>query len=228
MKDKVWLLSFDCPLRFIFSHSALKEGWDNPNVFQVCTLIEQKSTFTCRQKVGRGLRLCVNQDGERIEDRETNILHVIANESFAEFADKLQKEIEDETGMKFGVLQLSALIDLTYEEKVEIEHQMDEADAIDLYGALMVEGIIDNDGKVKEHVDIEKLEMPQIAEPLRKEVKKIMKQAEPVTFEKLKEVKCVETRIEEKTFTHEQAEEIIEELKEKKIISKEGKIKDTL
>ncbi len=228
MKDKEWLLSFDCPLRFIFSHSALKEGWDNPNVFQVCTLIEQKSTFTCRQKVGRGLRLCVNQDGERIEDRETNILHVIANESFAEFADKLQKEIEDETGMKFGVLQLSALIDLTYEEKVEIEHQMDEADAIDLYGALMVEGIIDNDGKVKEHVDIEKLEMPQIAEPLRKEVKKIMKQAEPVTFEKLKEVKCVETRIEEKTFTHEQAEEIIEELKEKKIISKEGKIKDTM
>ena len=228
MKEKDWLLSFDCPLRFIFSHSALKEGWDNPNVFQVCTLIEQKSTFTCRQKVGRGLRLCVNQDGERIEDRETNILHVIANESFAEFADKLQKEIEDETGMKFGVLQLSALIDLTYEEKVEIEHQMDEADAIDLYGALMVEGIIDNDGKVKEHVDIEKLEMPQIAEPLRKEVKKIMKQAEPVTFEKLKEVKCVETRIEEKTFTHEQAEEIIEELKEKKIISKEGKIKDTM
>ena len=228
MKDKEWLLSFDCPLRFIFSHSALKEGWDNPNVFQVCTLIEQKSTFTCRQKVGRGLRLCVNQDGERIEDRETNILHVIANESFAEFADKLQKEIEEETGMKFGVLQLSALIDLTYEEKIEIEHQMDEADAIDLYGALMVEGIIDNDGKVKENVDIEKLEMPQIAEPLRKEVKKIMKQAEPVTFEKLKEVKCVETRIEEKTFSHEQAEEIIEELKEKKIISKEGKIKDTM
>ncbi|PWL80763.1 type III deoxyribonuclease [Candidatus Gastranaerophilales bacterium] len=228
MRDKEWLLSFDCPLRFIFSHSALKEGWDNPNVFQVCTLIEQKSTFTCRQKVGRGLRLCVNQNGERIEDRNINILHVIANESFSEFAEKLQKEIEEETGMKFGVLQLSALIDLTYEEKIEIEHQMDEADAIDLYGALMVEGIIDNDGKVKEHVDIEKLEMPQIAEPLRQEVKKIMRQAAPVTFEKLKEVKCVETRIEEKTFTHEQAEKIMEELKEKKIISKEGKIKDTM
>ena len=66
MRDKEWLLSFDCPLRFIFSHSALREGWDNPNVFQVCTLIDQKSVFTCRQKVGRGLRLCVNQDGERI------------------------------------------------------------------------------------------------------------------------------------------------------------------
>lgn len=106
MRDKEWLLSFDCPLRFIFSHSALKEGWDNPNVFQVCTLIDQKSTFTCRQKIGRGLRLCVNQDGERIEDRNINILHVMANESFAEFADTLQKEIEDETGIKFGVLQL--------------------------------------------------------------------------------------------------------------------------
>ena len=66
MRDKEWLLSFACPLRFIFSHSALKEGWDNPNVFQVCTLVEQKSAFTCRQKVGRGLRLCVNQDGNRL------------------------------------------------------------------------------------------------------------------------------------------------------------------
>lgn len=56
MRDKEWLLSFDCPLRFIFSHSALKEDWDNPNVFQVCTLIDQKSTFTCRQKIVRGLR----------------------------------------------------------------------------------------------------------------------------------------------------------------------------
>ncbi|MCD7780311.1 MAG: DEAD/DEAH box helicase family protein, partial [Candidatus Gastranaerophilales bacterium] len=95
MRDKEYLLSFECPMRFIFSHSALKEGWDNPNVFQVCTLIEQKSTFTCRQKVGRGLRLCVNQEGERIEDRNINVLHVMANESFAEFAETLQKEIED-------------------------------------------------------------------------------------------------------------------------------------
>lgn len=107
MRDKEWLLSFECPLRFIFSHSALKEGWDNPNVFQVCTLIEQKSTFTCRQKVGRGLRLCVNQDGERIEDRNINILHVMANESFAEFASTLQKEIEDETGANIEQAEVS-------------------------------------------------------------------------------------------------------------------------
>lgn len=228
MKDKEWLLSFECPLRFIFSHSALKEGWDNPNVFQVCTLIEQKSTFTCRQKVGRGLRLCVNQEGERIEDRNINILHVMANESFAEFAETLQKEIEQETGMKFGVLQLSALMDLTYEEKVEIEHQMDEASAFDVYEALVANDVLDTNGNVKEDVKVEEIELPEIAEPLKQEVKKIIKQAESVTFEKLKEVKCVETRIEEKTFTHEQATEIMEELKEMKVISKEGKIKDTM
>ena len=228
MKDKEWLLSFDCPLRFIFSHSALKEGWDNPNVFQVCTLIEQKSTFTCRQKVGRGLRLCVNQEGERIEDRNINILHVMANESFAEFAETLQKEIEQETGMKFGVLQLSALMDLTYEEKVEIEHQMDEASAFDVYEALVANDVIDERGVLRVESEIDNFELPKIEEPLKQEIKKILKQQEPVTFEKLKDVKCVETRIEEKTFSHEQASEIMEELKEMKVISKEGKIKDTM
>ncbi len=228
MKDKEWLLSFDCPLRFIFSHSALKEGWDNPNVFQVCTLIEQKSTFTCRQKVGRGLRLCVNQEGERIEDRNINILHVMANESFAEFAETLQKEIEQETGMKFGVLQLSALMDLTYEEKVEIEHQMDEASAFDVYEALVANDVIDESGVLRVGSEIDNIKLPEIEDPLKQEIKKILKQQEPVTFKKLKEVKCVETRIEEKTFTHEQASEIMEELKEMKVISKEGKIKDTM
>ena len=124
MKDKEWLLSFECPLRFIFSHSALKEGWDNPNVFQICTLIENKTQFTQRQKIGRGLRLCVQQDGNnliRIEDRNINILHVIAQESFSEFADKLQKELEEETGIKFGVLDIGMFIDIpiTNEETQE-------------------------------------------------------------------------------------------------------------
>lgn len=112
-----------------FSHSALKEGWDNPNVFQVCTLIEQKSLFTCRQKVGRGLRLCVNQDGERIEDKDINVLHVIANESFAEFAEKLQKEIEDETGVRFGMFELDMLIGYAYDEEVEVERTVSESEA---------------------------------------------------------------------------------------------------
>ncbi len=105
MQKKEWLLSFDCFLRLIWLHSALKEGWDNLNVFQVCTLLNQKSTFTTRQKIWCGLRLCVNQDDERVEDKNTNLLHVIANESFAEFADNLQKEIEAETGVKFGYIQ---------------------------------------------------------------------------------------------------------------------------
>ena len=230
MRDKEWLLSFECPLRFIFSHSALKEGWDNPNVFQVCTLIEQKSTFTCRQKVGRGLRLCVNQDGERIEDRNINILHVMANESFAEFASTLQKEIEEETGAKFGVLQLSNLIGLTWQEQVEVEHQMDETDAAMAYGALMVEGVIDKDGNINQDADIEKVEIPNIAEPLQKEIKKQIKErhSEPISLDKFKTIKCTEVKVEQKSFTHEEAQELYEDLKEKKIITKEGKVKDTM
>lgn len=89
-------------LRFIFSHSALKEGWDNPNVFQICTLIETKDTITKRQKIGRGLRIAVNQEGERIPGFEVNTLTVMANESYEEFASGLQQEYEDE-GVDFGV-----------------------------------------------------------------------------------------------------------------------------
>ncbi|AAP96456.1 DEAD/DEAH box helicase [[Haemophilus] ducreyi] len=101
MRDKEKLLSFDSPLRFIFSHSALKEGWDNPNVFQICTLNETRSPIKKRQEIGRGLRLAVNQQGERIYDESVNILTVIPNESYQSFAANLQKEYEDECGIKF-------------------------------------------------------------------------------------------------------------------------------
>lgn len=104
MKDKERLLSFEEPIRFIFSHSALKEGWDNPNVFQVCTLIETKDTMTKRQKVGRGLRICVDQDGNRVLDGRYNVLSVIANESYKEFASTLQKELETDN-FKFGIIE---------------------------------------------------------------------------------------------------------------------------
>ncbi|HBR33736.1 MAG TPA: type III deoxyribonuclease, partial [Firmicutes bacterium] len=150
MRDKEWLLSFECPLRFIFSHSALKEGWDNPNVFQVCTLIEQKSAFTCRQKIGRGLRLCVDQQGNRIEDRDVNILHVMANESFAEFADTLQREIEQETGVKFGVLQLSLFVGQTYTEEIVQQKSVDESDAEMLIGFMKDHGYVEPDGRPTE------------------------------------------------------------------------------
>jgi len=92
MKNKEQLLSFSEPVSFIFSHSALKEGWDNPNIFQICTLIETTDEFTKRQKIGRGLRLPVDINGERVHDAKVNVLTVIANESYEDFAKGLQEE----------------------------------------------------------------------------------------------------------------------------------------
>ncbi|HSH55981.1 MAG TPA: DEAD/DEAH box helicase family protein, partial [Candidatus Limnocylindrales bacterium] len=102
MRDKERLLDMNEPLRFIFSHSALREGWDNPNVFNICTLNESSSEMKKRQEIGRGLRLPVNADGERVRDESINILTVVANESYADFSRKLQTEIEEETGILFG------------------------------------------------------------------------------------------------------------------------------
>ena len=109
MQSKERLISFPDgkddvkDISFIFSHSALKEGWDNPNIFQICTLVDSGNEFTKRQKIGRGLRLCVNQQGERSHDPSVNVLTVIANESYDEFARGLQKEFEKD-GYKFGIL----------------------------------------------------------------------------------------------------------------------------
>ena len=101
MKDKEKLLGLDNSLRFIFSHSALREGWDNPNVFQICTLNETKSTLKKRQEIGRGLRLAVDQSGKRMYDQNINRLTVIANESYENFAKSLQKEMEEDCGVAF-------------------------------------------------------------------------------------------------------------------------------
>ena len=101
MRRKEELLSLETPLQFIFSHSALREGWDNPNVFQICTLNERKSEMTKRQEIGRGLRLPVDSDGERITDKNINVLTVIANETYEDFAQSLQTEIEADTGISF-------------------------------------------------------------------------------------------------------------------------------
>ena len=94
MKDKERLLDPEVPLRFIFSHSALKEGWDNPNVFQICTLREMGTENERRQTLGRGLRLPVNKDGDRIFDEQVNRLTVVANETFQDYAKGLQSDIE--------------------------------------------------------------------------------------------------------------------------------------
>lgn len=98
MRNKEQLLSFDEPVSFIFSHSALREGWDNPNVFQICTMREVGSETDRRQQVGRGVRLPVNQSGERIRDERINVLTVVASETYERFVAKLQSEIEAEYG----------------------------------------------------------------------------------------------------------------------------------
>lgn len=99
LKDKERLLSFEEPVRFIFSHSALREGWDNPNVFVICTLKHSDNTVSRRQEVGRGMRISVNQLGDRMDDpatvHHTNVLTVVANESYKDFVSALQRDISD-------------------------------------------------------------------------------------------------------------------------------------
>ena len=237
MRDKEWLLSFECPLRFIFSHSALKEGWDNPNVFQVCTLIDQKSTFTCRQKVGRGLRLCVNQDGERIEDKNINVLHVMANESFADFADTLQKEIEDETGVKFGILQLDLFAGMVYEEQVEHEHTIDEAEAHELVKYWTGNGTLDKwmadpemlaaEKKISEQLEKGEIQTPP--NPATEVMRQIKMGATPEqAATAIVGITSRVTETVEKEISYEDAQELMRHFEQKGYITSTGKMKDTM
>ena len=236
MKDKEWLLSFDCPLRFIFSHSALKEGWDNPNVFQVCTLIEQKSTFTCRQKVGRGLRLCVNQDGERIEDKNINILHVMANESFAEFAETLQKEIEQESGIKFGMLEIGLFSGMVYTEDVRENKTIAPAEAQSLVTHLESKGYITPQGEalpaMKTAIEKDTLDLPQELATAKAEITQAINKAvakdSPVSAAAVTGLTYIKTVAVEKTVSYEDAQELITHFKDKGYTDKHGKIKDTM
>lgn len=150
MKDKEKLLSFDCPIKFIFSHSALKEGWDNPNVFQICTLNVSNSTRDKRQKIGRGLRLCVDSFGNRVYEKSSNILTVIANESFEEFAEGLQKEIEEDLGIKFNCLSELSFANMTIgNTNGEIKY-FGEKLSKELFKFFKDNDYLDSKGKVKE------------------------------------------------------------------------------
>lgn len=224
MRDKEWLLSFDCPLRFIFSHSALKEGWDNPNVFQVCTLIEQKSTLTARQKVGRGLRLCVNQEGERIEDRNINLLHVMANESFAEFADALQKEIESETGVKFGILQLDLFNGIVFEESHTEENSLTEEQAATLLSHLAGEGFIKTNIPVAES----SAELPKELEAAKIKAVEMIARKGSLTPADVIQLKAQKTVVVQNALTFDDAQALMVHFEEKGYITKSGNIKDGL
>jgi type III restriction enzyme len=189
MTDKERLLSPEVPLRFIFSHSALKEGWDNPNVFQICTLREMGTDRERRQTIGRGLRLPVNNDGDRIYDEQVNLLTVIANETFENFAKGLQSDIEaaidPNGGFKFGrvpdiaftpLLNPAGTGYLTQEESKEI------------WGIVAIQGFIDPAGAftVKFQPDKSdfKFELPEQFSGIEKSVVDRMRKFMPRDFVK--------------------------------------------
>ena len=150
MKEKEKLLGFETPLKFIFSHSALKEGWDNPNVFQICTLRDIQTERERRQTIGRGLRLCVNQHGDRVRGFEINTLTVIATENYEQFAENLQKEIEADTGIRFGIVEQHqfAAISVTAPDGQTVPLGVDQSKT--LWEHLKAAGHIDAKGKVQD------------------------------------------------------------------------------
>lgn len=179
MKEKEKLLSFDTPLKFVFSHSALKEGWDNPNVFQICALREMGSERERRQTLGRGLRLCVNQDGQRVYGHDVNRLTVIANESYQEFADNLQNEIEADTGIRFGIVeqhQFATIAITTPDGKVA---PLGVEQSKTLWEHLRAAGHVDAKGKVQDSLKTAlkdgNLSLPETFEPYRAQVAELLR-----------------------------------------------------
>ena len=155
MKDKERLLSFSEPTRFIFSHSALKEGWDNPNVFQICTLKDSDNQTKKRQEVGRGMRLCVNSKGERQDESvlhggvfDVNELTVIASESYNSFASKLQTEIAEAVADRPLKVQPTLFKDLMVTNARGEQKTLDEDDAQDIVFALRMKGYISKQGQL--------------------------------------------------------------------------------
>ncbi|MFD2247296.1 type III restriction-modification system endonuclease [Pontibacter ruber] len=175
MRDKERLLSFDTKLRFIFSHSALKEGWDNPNVFQICTLNETSSEMKKRQEIGRGLRLAVNQDGERVRGFEVNTLTVMANESYQDFVDALQKEIAEEEGIRFGVVEDHTFANIvTGTDEDDQPTYLGQEASEKFYGYLLRKGYVDLKGKVQDDLrhDLRenKVEVPEEYEHVKPQI----------------------------------------------------------
>ena len=167
MKDKERLLSFEEPVRFIFSHSALKEGWDNPNVFQICTLKQSNSDVRKRQEVGRGLRLCVNKNGERMDeavlDRDVhnvNVLTIIASESYDSFARGLQTEIAENIDRPSVITEdlfVGKIIENINGDKLVIDKDM----AHSIWFDLVISKYIDKKGILtdKYHTDLDNKEI---------------------------------------------------------------------
>lgn len=145
MKGKEKLLDQANPVRFIFSHSALKEGWDNPNVFQICMMRESNSENDRRQTIGRGLRLPVRQDGTRVCDEQINQLLVVANESYRDFANNLQKEYK-KAGIQIGFVRRSEFARIVVHN--EPDKVLGHETSTIIWNHLNQRGFIDDDGRV--------------------------------------------------------------------------------
>ena len=148
MRDKEKLLDPDEPLRFIFSHSALREGWDNPNVFQICTLNETQSKEKKRQEIGRGLRLPVDSDGKRIYDEDINRLVVVANESYDDFARALQNELEEDCGIQFGRIEAIVFSKITRRKDGGTDEAIGEDASKRVFDAMVSAGYVDAEGVI--------------------------------------------------------------------------------
>lgn len=197
MKDKEKLLSFEYPLRFIFSHSALREGWDNPNVFQICTLNETKSTMKKRQEIGRGLRLAVDQDGDRIKDKNINILTVMANESYNDFAKKLQKEYEEE-GIKFGIIEKDTFAHIAMKNKKGNFEPIGKQGSMMIFNFFKEQKYINGKGKVldklKLAIEEDNLEVPERFEEIKPLITETAnKRSNDLPIKKAKERRIVKT-----------------------------------
>lgn len=180
MRDKKKLLSFESKLKFIFSHSALREGWDNPNVFQICTLNETSSVMKKRQEIGRGLRLAVDaMTGERIHGFETNTLTVIANESYEEFVFKLQKEIEEDSGIKFGLVETHVFSNIKISDLEGSDTYLGAENSKKLWDFLKDEEYIDSKGKALDKLKIDlkenKLIVPEEFKNQKNQIESILK-----------------------------------------------------
>lgn len=152
MKDKEKLLSFDSKLKFIFSHSALREGWDNPNVFQICVLRDMGTERERRQTIGRGLRLCVNQKGQRLRGFDINTLTVIATESYEQFAENLQKEIEKDTGIRFGIVEKHQFATVTITGDDGTVQPLGVEKSEQIWDFLKEKDFVDSKGKIQDNL----------------------------------------------------------------------------
>jgi type III restriction enzyme len=153
MREKERLLDPNVALRFIFSHSALREGWDNPNVFQICTLNETQSADKKRQEIGRGLRLPVNETGERVHDETVNRLTVIANESYEEFARALQTEFEEDFGIRFGKVEKIAFARLVRQAEDGTETEIGQDESAKIWDELVAGGYLNAAGDILDKFD---------------------------------------------------------------------------